>query len=689
MEYKRTILNFKFILIAVVLLLFGTCNYYSMLSEDEHFKSYNEFAGQVEQNIAQGQDIDVFLQNKYDEIQELYYTAPDAASVLDDVVKEVIDYWDYLKNYHEENEYVIKQSQRLLEKQQSNAQRAKIEKTLRDFAELSKVSVEFGNEYAVTSVMDYKIINYILLLIAVIIVFNFFDERKRGMWSFVHTTYRGRFSLAVRRCAIASIVTVALSVLAYAAIFLITWNFTGTPDMQQSIQSIRVLGEFPFTVTIGQWLAIFVAVRVLGILLGMFSAYLLLSIFNNRTIGLLIFAVIFAFEAILYNLIGYNSNLTFLRTYNFYGMICENEWLTAYNSVALFWKHAVLFQGLIIALMLLGIVALVAGIIIINGRKMPSKSTSIMSIIMETQTMGKLMEHIPSWLEEYRKVFVWSGGIVIMIIIMIISVNGKHEASFPYKFSSGMLQSIYRNLDGRVDSAEEIVGELKQELKTLDSSDIKYSYVSDTILELEKRINYTLKQQEEGYIVYVLDDTPYTAFFGKKQRQINKIIFLVETGALILILGNLYSFEQRKGTQKYINATAHGKYKLIRDKSILTILTTVSLYGIVTGRNIYLHWYNYGFPNFSYHIRNVTLFGKSSINIKIGDAVIIQLVAGLALLLLIGFAIGFISKKLSAKGTMAVSAAVFMLPAALELLGVTWCRYLSVATLADIANYIL
>ncbi len=688
MEFKRIILNYKFICIMAGLLFFAVYHYYDTLCTDRVFQSYHEIVKQVAEVLEKGQTAEGFLEEKYNEVQELYNTDPETADAMDTALKDATGYWDYLQHYYEDNEAVVKRAWHLMERCESSGERVKLEKTARDFTAFVSVQVAFGNDAAITKVMDYDILDYTLILVAVIVTFNFFDERKRGMWSFVHTTVRGRLGLAVRRCAIAATVMTAVSVLSYIAIFAVTWQFTGTPDMQRSVQSVERLGEFAFTITVGEFIAVYVAIKVIGILFGMFAVYLLMSIFNSRNMGLLVFAVLFGVEAILYHIIEYNSNLVMLKTYNLYGFMCGNEWITTYDNVALFGRVAVPLSGLLTVLLLVANVLLVAAIIVVNSRKMPSKSVNIVSMFMETNTVGRLMERLPSWFSEYRKIFVWSGGAVVLLVIAVISIAGRQETKYPYKNATGRLANIYRSCGGQVEAARDAMEEMQEELSSLVSSDVRYKYLEDDIGALNSRIEYTLSQQAAGFDVYVLDDRGYTVYFGKKQRQTNQICLLIAVGGLLLILANLYSYEERNDTQKYISATAKGRYKLVRDKSILTVFTAVTLCGLTVGRSIYLHWYNYGFPDFDKHIRNVTLFGGCKWDVTIGFVVVLQFVLSFLVLLLIGFVIGLMSKKLSFKATMAVTSVLFILPPALELLGVTWCRYLSVISLADMVNYL-
>ena len=75
-------------------------------------------------------------------------------------------------------------------------------KTAEEFEKLRGVELTLGTDGAVDAFMTFRLTDYFLLVVLLLIGLSFLEERKAGLWSVVHAAPNGRLRLAVRRALI-------------------------------------------------------------------------------------------------------------------------------------------------------------------------------------------------------------------------------------------------------------------------------------------------------------------------------------------------------------------------------------------------------------------------------------------------------------------------------------------------------
>lgn len=673
MEVRRILTNYRiYALIALILGAVALGTYFEL--ENNHIvRKYSDIVNQ---------EYDIELLKK--EVEELYVTDPLNADIMDKAVRKLWETEDYLRDFYTVCDRCIERAIQL----KAKGKVGDYDKVIADFERISNVKVEMGNDYAVTLITDNNIINIMLIVMAVIIPFFFFDERKLGMWDFVYSTRNGRGHLAFTRCVMGSALMAVAGFMAYIICIAVSIEFTGIPQWERSIQSIECFGQFPIALNVFEFLILFGIIKIAGAILIFLIFFLIFSAVSNRSIAMLVSIIVVSAEFILYKMVPGNSHFEFLKFWNIYFAGFGIEDYTVYKNYII--ADSIVLHRLTVRVIVVAVFSLLAGggAVLVNQRKKPAKNISVISCIFSMRAVGKFIEKLPNWMVEYRKMYFWCRGIIVIIMVMVagIIVNPATESS--YKDSTARLKNMYDLCGGDVDAAEKLLTDLKDELAATDDNEsMKKALLLEDINSFESKLDYTKKMQAGGIAAEVVDEKPYTVYFSRKSSETKKLnIFVVMVG-MVLVYSNLFDYERKSNVMLMVNSTKNGRKKLICDKFILVIISSFIMMFLTIGRNLFNFGNNYGFPYFDKMALNVSIFSDVSQNVSIGDVVVMEILITGIFLLLVGVFIFVLSLKTDYKKTILIFGVVIILPALFEILGMDWAKYISVSNLCNITNY--
>lgn len=632
MEARRVLFNFRYIIIMVLLLGFLFVDFY-----DEVNKKIEE-----ERIIEE-------VNSKFP-IQEQNQPKKDANS-----------------EYKKEIDRILKRVDILYNEADSDFERSKLKKTRADFVKLKSVQVSECEPDVLRNVTTNKVAPLVLVVLGIVLVSMFFEERKRGLWSFVYSTVRGRKSLALRRCSIIVITMGILTIVVYSGLFLINWKLEGVPDFNQSIQSYIEYQQLTKCISVKEFLVYFIGIKVISAICITMIVWLIMSIIGNVGTGLLFSIVLFGIEFALYKLIDPNGVLSVLRNFNLFYFIEIGDWLEYY---VLYGVEFFVVERRTLLLALAWIVAIGSGIgsVILNATTQPYNYVGIYQQIIEKDSVGRMIERLPVFLTEFRKILCWTGGIWGLIVVVLWS-GGKFDlAEEPYKNTKTQLSSYYKLCEGKsLEWVEEYINELNAEIEKLEEgSYIRYS-MSSSVDKLEKRFSYVKKQSDKGREVKMLDDMSYKVYFGQEAKLERNVNMLVAVMSMIVIFSHIYSLESRSNTITTFSSMKDGKVKLKQDKITFIVFVTVIIYSVIFGSQIYMHWYDYGFLYSDLSVYNATTLADVKFDCSLGEYIALTEGGRLLLMLLVGFIISLISKYQSAEKTMMISILIFVLPILLSI----------------------
>ena len=209
-------------------------------------------------------------------------------------------------------------------------------RTAEEFDALRGVEVSFGANRAYEGWIEYELADYLYLLLIVIFVFAFLEERKAGLWGAVRACRGGRLSLGLQRAAILASAAVLGVGLIYGVNLLVSLTLSGGwGDMERSIQSLLMFRTLTQQATIGRWITQYLLVKAAsGFMVGLFL-WCVLGSMSNVQYSLAVLGVTVAVEYVLFAFLPVQSILNPVKYFNLFSYIRTSKLYTEYLNVNL------------------------------------------------------------------------------------------------------------------------------------------------------------------------------------------------------------------------------------------------------------------------------------------------------------------------------------------------------------------
>lgn len=737
MELKRVLFSKK-TLLALILFLVLSCWFYvkEQTKDLESFSEINKFRNE---EIAKCQELESDKVEEYLEGQIKYYTALfnlcvtpssiktkeneeylDAYNELKDqlsielleqkkaVVEELLATAQYEASYHENILNIKAKASQMTEislfaKKDSFAYK-EIQKSVKDYEPLENISVELGNDKVITSVFDFQLIHYLLFAFAIVIISQFLEERKLGLWSIVHTKKNGRFILAIKRIGILFLGVSFITILSYSILFGMSCKFYGEPSFSRMIQSVPEFGDFIIPASTGMFIVIFIITKILALLITALLIWFVMSIIKSRNVAILSLGLIFGIEYGCFRFIAPQGYLNLFKYVNIFYYIDPSDWFSYYRNLRFIKILIGRLELMYAALIILPIIFMVL-CIFVNARKHPVKSPGKLEKLMDhsIMTMQRPFELLPPWLVEFHKSFIWQKGLIILSIFVYMAFTGIKDIGYTYQQSKSNMKTFCETYGGELsqttldyveskqaeyDKAAEDYKEGTQQFKngTIDQKQLErlqnindsYSEKRNTLLDITKKITYVKSQIEQGYDAHLIDDTSYTKLFGKLNYSVNNLISIKIIFLMILILSGIFSFERKSNTVAFLRSLPKGRQNVFRMKLFVSIAVTVGLWALYYGIQLYEFYHNYGFTYLDAPLRSIQIMKAAPINCEIGTFLIILYVTRLIMLLCIAFIIMMISAFMTMEQSLITSLIICLMPSVMIYVGIDLFKKLSV-----------
>lgn len=691
MEWKRVLIQCRALLAILILIFLGLIEYYCQDLQTKSISAVSEIINDYSENQYTLVEWRTNLTKRKERIQaEMLETTSDFENLFveEQAIDNCIKWACHISEYQHNQEKIEIRAGQLDRNSTDTREKIKYQAVSDKFRQLKNVDVSIGNDYALITVYNNQVMQWILLVISIILVFHFFEERKKGLWQYVYTTFRGRDKIVITREVIVLVVVTICTVFSYSIMFALTWKVTGTPNFARNIQSIAGFEQFPLMLNVGQWIIYFLVIKVIINIAVAFLIYFLMSIVNTRSIGLLIFLSVIGIEWFLYKFIMDNGFLYVLKLCNLFRILSTMEWTVGYEVVCI-GERAVSMQGMIIASILVINCFLIMGIVLLNVKRKPSPSVGMFQRVIEMPAIGRVISAVTPIFTEVRKSFLWNKGFFVIALAVFIVVKNTELADFPYKHTDTRLKHVYERCGGDVELAKLELEAMQNELLQYDNIDSGYRMLQQDCTELSNRIEYVLEMHNIGYSnVYVVDTKAYDVYFSESMQTRKGIYSLSIIMSVILIFSSLYAYENKCGMNTIINSTMCGNRKVKTDKKKLVVGTTIVLYFVFWGSLLYKHWYDYGFQGLNRSVRNILQFSDLKSSFTVGQLILIEqllLVSGLMAVIII---VWCLSHKLTAEQTIIISILILVFPSILSLMGVSFFDCFSLTWYMNLINWL-
>lgn len=592
-----------------------------------------------------------------------------------------------------------------------------ISRTKEDFAGLENISVKRGNYEAVERVIEFDAADYIIFLFGFILVWFFFEDERKGLWNIWYATPEGRKRLVGQRIGVLAVGNACFTGFCYFVLFVVSiFFYGGVGDLNNSAQSVILLGDFTLKVSVLGFLILFTLLHALLAAASSLFAWMCLMLFRNHIFGIVILILVMAVEGSLSVGVSDVSAWSVLKYENLFRLIHPGDILYSYRNYNLFGHPVNCFWALLGVLFFVAAVS-AAGAALILSKRRPVASPGKAEIYLKRmfavfkKHYHSLLSHLSVMGTELYKILIVQRGFLFVLLWLYILIVRIDVTDVQYYGTVAVLRDIYSEYsgpdDGRVreyiKEQEEIIAQVQEEYDTalvryvngeigsmefgtVSMKASSYTLLIDSIGRIKDQLAYMDRvREEQGIEPWLFWDKPYKfawtgdGLFTGQGYGTQEVRAIINITLMVLLLSSVFSYDRASNMEKLLHSTANGRERLYHTKIRMAFLVSLSVGLISYGLELYEIQANYPFVGLAAPVQSLSFMEKFPFHISIGAFMIFVVLLRILTLLAISMLIYAITYYICGiKGTIC-TLAVMDVPAALQLLGLPWCRYLSVA----------
>jgi hypothetical protein len=592
-----------------------------------------------------------------------------------------------------------------------------LKKTKSAYERIASVEPENGNYEAVEKVISCDWIGYFIFLFAFILIWTFSEEQKTGLKRIVYAAPGGRGRRAVKQLGTLAVLVSFFTIIAYVCIFAESVHIYGEAgSFAASVQSMILMGKFTYPVTVWEYLAIFLMLRMVCAIAASFFAWMFLSLFRNRIFGLAAVIMVYGVEAVSCFKLEDTSAWSFLKYLNVFGLLNPKEILYEYRNFNLA-STPVNCLAAVTALAILTVgISMIVIFWIVEKRK-PVYSLNVLEKGLES-LVGKIQDrfhrilaHLSLTGYEIYKLLIVNKGMVFLAVWLCVVIMQLDFTKVNFVGKSALLNEIYREyegpIDGRLDAyisdqeirIREIESEYEKKLQEYENGDISeseyasalqvyssYTTLIDCMDEIKEQISYVTKMDEErGIEAWIVYEKPFRILwtgngiyegqgYGNQEFTAMANLFL-----MIFLLFPIFSNDKITGIQPVIRCTANGRKKLFRKRVAITYAVCLLICGISTGLKLCEVNRNYPVRCLAAPVQSLRFMEAFPLKISIGCFMVLLLLLQTFVLFMLALLVLEIMYQLPGTKGLAVVLVILTVPQLAYMLGVSWGWFLSAA----------
>ena len=747
MELIRIFKNKKFIAAVITLLLLNCVSFYITQQ-----KSLSDFGINIDTYSATFKDnADIFTEvdkksiieksNKFEILKSFADNTEDKAQQI----KEYPDLYQEYKNsnysYEElatqaefyshfayqleyQNDYpayiksILKNAQNLSSKKlfsnKTSYSYKSIQKSANDFSKNKNIKLSLVNDLPVSTVLNYQIGDFILILICVFMAISFVSEKNVNL--LINTCKNGRRILKMKQLPILILFSLFFSFAIYISEMLISLKIYDAPmNLYALIQSTDIFSDCILHINFLQLFAIHILFKAIIASMIALAIWLFISLSSNIILVSAIAGVITSIELLLYKNISAQSNLSIFKTFNIFSLF-DYRSISEYNLVSVFSKPVRAEKAVWIIVLL--VIFIISALILISANrnypiKSPKKAFRILHVLFDklSEFYAKLQSVIYAGrFETFKIMHIGKGLLVVIAFLLIIGFNfntnplvfSSTEAflnDYYEEYGGELSEKVYKNIEKMRSEADAVESEYNFKSEQYASGEISleeyelaaakneaYDTQRKAVDKLTEQIDRIESLSQKGIKPVLVNELGYNNLFYSQSNQTQILILIC---AVVILFSSVFSIE--KGSNMLIlNHCSKNGRKQLYFKKIFTvipktfILTLVSYLSLILQNN-----YLYKLGNMNANIHNLECLQEINLNLSIAEYIILNFIFEFIFVTVVGLIITSLSAFMPQLAVIIISACLFILPSALYMIDIYSAKEISTSYLLNFNALIL
>lgn len=457
---------------------------------------------------------------------------------------------------------------------------------------------------------------------------TFTIDKYAGMNIILRVSKKGRRAVVCAKlrfiCSITAIFTLIFSL---SPLFVIAIS-CGLSSISEPVQVLDAFRLCPYSITIGQYLCIFLMLRILFFTVFTLSIAVVSQILQNDKAGILLSAVLIGTSVILYN-ISPSSKYYILQKFSLIELFDVHIFFTHYQVLNIFGFCA----DFLIIVIVCTLIIMLALIIISFTFREQSVIRTVSECKMEKYSCRG---NLSLFSMELYKIWISEGQIYLLICVIILKIFLSLIAYIPDDSNNTVLYREYiSDVSGRVTQEKlDYIAEEEQYIRTaleqygvIEQAYKRNEVSEEDFLAAQKKYNYAkyceiaCKKlcERRDYLLSKLEDVPNIAFVYEEgiERYLTSTVDFAAVIFMILFYSGVFSSEYEHGFAKIMRTDRCGRTPVYYVKTLMTLLTAVVMFAILSLIDIVCLLRSYSLDYLNSPIVSIPLFGDCGIDTSI------------------------------------------------------------------------
>ena len=601
---------------------------------------------------------------------------------------------------------------------QDSFSQSNLEKTKRDFENVLDVKPIAFNDVFLKHYFDFSYINLFIAVGCVFIALSMVDSKKKGLRSILHSSCNGRGRLVLSKI-VAMLKWDAILVFAFyiGNLVISAFKFEGNilGCLGYPIQSVSYFSKFPYEMSIGSFLVLYLLFKILLAFIVSLIAWLIMYCIDNTIISIGVIGLMCAVMYIVDSVIGANSPINHVKYCNIWYLFKDISVFTEYKNLN--WFENAVNKNIFIYLSLasVSVISLSIGLIVgIKRYPCSSRAKNNNPILRFITKIKRFVASLPEKFSvgtlELYKIFIKQKGIIVVVLLIGLWVGQIDLEPIKRTKDQDLYYDFMEKYEGVKDEeSERYICDLENMLTDLD---LQYEYLSAEYeagrltsdewfnwnsrylnFESERIFLKQIKEQTEylsnlktdkGIEGWYVNIYGYNHLFATNDTYGNMgLIF-----AVILICSGIFAIEKKSSTEKIIRSSKEGRLKLFCAKLKIVVVSTLLMFIVGTMVEILTIDKLYNLSGWEAPVQSIHMLSFVSFECSIGTFVFILYFAKLFVLICLAIFVSAISIWMEQKKTIFASF-IICIPSLLAMVGFSGFENYSIISVMSIGPMML
>ena len=512
---------------------------------------------------------------------------------------------------------------------------ANIRKTVEDFADVKEIDVTPADGRYLEPMQNFYLTDILCIVMICLFCFRLFGfDHDSGMGNLIHTAPAGRTALRFAQLTAVWLTAALSAALLYGGNLLQTAVLTGAENLGAYVQGIAAFRNVAFPCTVGTYLLLYLAGKILAALLSASVCQFFCVKFGGGKTAWLFFAGVTAASFFLWFLVPDSPAVKLFRYLNPVGIFDMKQILGNYQNLNLFSVPVSLLSAAAFFTLVLGGLCSAAVLLVWSTElriRFPGEE-------IRKRICRRKQRRLPAgiFLGEWRKLLADQKGWIIALAVLILpwsSFSLAEENLTPDDFYYGQFINAYGG-----DYTEEKAGRIKEMYENGDFAEEAERKAADRLY------GQVLSMAEtRGEKLGIVDLRRQETFFSDRQTETLRMLILCL--ALTLSLSPLFWQDTGKGMDRLFASTPAGRR--IYPGKMSAAAGLGALYGAAVWCPVYAEYFiRYGIADGAYSIRSVPELAHAAFDLPIAAYMVLTVAMRVLIGAYLGIFIGFLAQIL-------------------------------------------